>query len=173
MARVLVFAPHPDDDIIGCGGSIAKHVRGGSDVTVVYMTSGDAGSLKYSKGELAKMREAEAKNAAKVLGVKDLVFLGNADGYLECNKENLVKTVDLIRNKNRTWSTFPTGMMCIRTMRKPANWSSRPYGGRAGRGSRNVEQRHGRSEPFYATRSGRPCRRFHMLRTSLNTSVPS
>ena len=37
---VLIFAPHPDDDVIGCGGAIIQHVRNGDDVTIAYMTSG-------------------------------------------------------------------------------------------------------------------------------------
>jgi len=49
MVIILVFVPHPDDDMIGCGESIAKHIKQGNKVTVVYMTSGDAGSLNYSK----------------------------------------------------------------------------------------------------------------------------
>ncbi|MFA5888224.1 MAG: PIG-L family deacetylase [Candidatus Nanoarchaeia archaeon] len=99
MTKVLIFAPHPDDDLIGCGGSIAKHVKQGNEVAIVYLTSGDAGSLKYAKKQLAEIREKEAGNAAKIIGVKDLIFLKNPDGYLECNKENLVKIVDLIREK--------------------------------------------------------------------------
>ena len=97
--KIIVFSPHPDDDLIGCGGSIAKHIRQGNEVTIIYMTSGDAGSLKYTKDELAEIREKEAGDAAKSLGIKDLVFLKTPDGYLEYNKENLIKIVNLIREK--------------------------------------------------------------------------
>ncbi len=97
--NILVFAPHPDDDLIGCGGSIIKHVRQGNQVTIVYMTSGDAGSLKYSKAKLGKIREKEAGEAAKILGVKNLIFLRNPDGYLEYEKKNLVKIIDIIRKR--------------------------------------------------------------------------
>jgi len=99
MKKVLIFSPHPDDDVIGCGESIAKHIKQGNKATVVYMTSGEAGSLKYSKEELAKIREDEAKNAAKVLGVEDIIFLRNPDGYLEYNKENLIKIIEIIREE--------------------------------------------------------------------------
>lgn len=99
MVRVLVFSPHPDDELIGCGGSISKHLKQGNEVTVVYMTSGEAGSLKHSKEELAKTREKEAAEASKILGVKDLIFLRNPDGYLEYNKDNLVKIIGIIRDK--------------------------------------------------------------------------
>jgi LmbE family N-acetylglucosaminyl deacetylase len=97
--KILVFAPHPDDDLIGCGGSIAKNIKQGNDVTIVYMTSGDAGSLKYTKEELAKIREEEAKEAVKIVGVKDLVYLRIPDGYVEYNRDNLVRIIDLIREQ--------------------------------------------------------------------------
>jgi LmbE family N-acetylglucosaminyl deacetylase len=99
LKRVLVFAGHPDDDVIGCGGSLAKHVKLGNQVSACYMTSGEAGSLDYSKDELLTMREKEARNAAEVIGFHDLTFLRNPDGYLEYNKSNLKKLVELIREK--------------------------------------------------------------------------
>lgn len=97
MKRVLVFAAHPDDDIIGCGGSIAKHVKSGNWVSVCYMTSGSAGSLDYAKEELARIRENEAKRAAKVVGSRNMMFLRDPDGYLEYNEDKSRKLVELIR----------------------------------------------------------------------------
>ncbi|MFH1308752.1 MAG: PIG-L family deacetylase [Patescibacteria group bacterium] len=97
MKKIIVFASHPDDDLIGCGGSIAKHIKQGNKVIIIYMTSGDAGSLKYSKEELAEIRKRESKKALEVFGVDDLVFLKNPDGYLECNKENLIRLINFIR----------------------------------------------------------------------------
>lgn len=99
--NIMIFAPHPDDELIGCGGSIAKHIKDDKNISIVYMTSGDAGSLKYTKEELAGIREEEAKNAMKVIGVdkSNLIFLKNPDGYLEYNRNNLVKLVELIRDK--------------------------------------------------------------------------
>ncbi len=95
--KVMVFAAHPDDELIGCGGSMRKHINLGNDVRVVYLTSGEAGNLKYSKEELASIREKEAENGLGILGVKDFSFLRNKDGYLEANSENLIKIVELIR----------------------------------------------------------------------------
>lgn len=97
MAAIMVFAPHPDDDIIGCGGSIARHVQQGDHVQIVYMTSGEAGSLLFPARELALIREAEARSAANFLGVTDVLFLGNPDGYLEYNQGNLVWIVTALR----------------------------------------------------------------------------
>jgi len=97
--RVLVFAAHPDDDVIGCGGSLAKHIAKGNAVCVCYMTSGESASVDVPKRELGRIREREARNAAQVLGFRDLIFLRNPDGYLEYSKRNLVRLVGLIRKK--------------------------------------------------------------------------
>lgn len=96
-SAVLVFAPHPDDDVIGCGGSIAKHVDAGRAVAIVYLTSGEAGSLAHGKAALAAIREAEARAAASLLGVTDLVFLRQPDGGLEMGPSLVAELVRLLR----------------------------------------------------------------------------
>ncbi|MBT4856541.1 PIG-L family deacetylase [bacterium] len=98
VLKILVFSPHPDDDIIGCGGSIAKHVQAGNQVSIAYMTSGDAGSLDYTKKELGEIREKEATKAANKLGVNDLIFLHEPDGYIQNKPDVLIKLVNLIRD---------------------------------------------------------------------------
>ncbi len=97
MRRILVAAPHPDDEWIGCGGSLLKHIRGGNPVTVVYMTSGEAGGLGRTREALAAVREAEARDAAAFAGITDLIFLGNPDGYLAYDRSNLVALVEILR----------------------------------------------------------------------------
>ncbi len=97
--KVLVAAPHPDDDLIGCGGTMIRHRQAGSSVTVVYMTSGDAGNLKMGKAELAEVREAETRDAMSRLGINDLIFVRNEDGYLRYDKSNLIRLTKLIREK--------------------------------------------------------------------------
>ena len=112
MAKVMVFAPHPDDDIIGCGGSIARHIYQGEQVAIVYLTSGEAGSLRCDASRLAALRENEAQQAAQLLGTSDLTFLRYQDGYLEYTQAGLDTIVGLIRQLN------PTGFICP-TVRKP------------------------------------------------------
>ncbi|MCK9232707.1 MAG: PIG-L family deacetylase, partial [Syntrophales bacterium] len=97
MRRILVAAPHPDDEWIGCGGSLLKHIRRGNPVTVVYMTSGEAGGLGRTREALAAVREAEAREAAAFAGITDLIFLGNPDGYLAYDRSNLVGLVEIVR----------------------------------------------------------------------------
>lgn len=105
--NVLVFSPHPDDDIIGCGGSIARHIQKGNHVAIVYMTSGEFGSLEHLPEDLARIREVEAAEAARSLGVTALTFLRNHDGDLKYNKENLHRIASLIRAKKPTLIYLP------------------------------------------------------------------
>lgn len=79
---VLVAAPHPDDEVLGCGGSVAHHVAAGRQVFVVYLTSGERGG---PGGELGPLREREAAAAMDVLGVPagNLSFLRIPDGRID------------------------------------------------------------------------------------------
>jgi LmbE family N-acetylglucosaminyl deacetylase len=82
-ARLLVVAPHPDDDTIGCGGAIASLASRGGAVCVVYVTDGSAShrSGHYPPPRLAELREREARAALAALGnTREPVFLRVADG---------------------------------------------------------------------------------------------
>jgi len=107
VERVLVFAPHPDDDIIGCGGSMAGHVQAGHEVAVVYMTSGEAGSTSYAKEELARLREGEARKALSLLGINRLQFLRIADGCIEFTKDTILRLMEIIRTYKPTVIYLP------------------------------------------------------------------
>lgn len=68
----LFFAPHPDDEVLGCGGTIAKHVKLGATAYVCVVTRGC--SPLFSFEETEKTRQ-EQKNAHHILGVKETVYL--------------------------------------------------------------------------------------------------
>jgi LmbE family N-acetylglucosaminyl deacetylase len=72
---VLVVAPHPDDEILGCGGAIALHARRGDHVHVALVTSGEAG------GDGAA-RIDESRASAGGLGASDVSCLGVPDGQV-------------------------------------------------------------------------------------------
>jgi LmbE family N-acetylglucosaminyl deacetylase len=90
--KVLVLAPHPDDDIFGCGGALAKHVDQGDEIQIVYLCDGRSGTKRATteivREELKKTRRAEATAAAEILGIPaaDLSFWGYRDGHLIANK---------------------------------------------------------------------------------------
>lgn len=98
VGRVMVIAPHPDDDVLGCGGSLLKHVTDGAHCAIVYMTSGEAGGGKKSPEALAAQREAEALNGAKKLGVTDLIFLHEPDGKLQISELVIEKVRTVIES---------------------------------------------------------------------------
>jgi LmbE family N-acetylglucosaminyl deacetylase len=86
--RVMVISPHPDDVDFGCSGTIARWSRMGVDITYVICTSGDKGSDHPVDSEaLSELREQEQLAAAKVVGVRKVVFLRLKDGELENNRE--------------------------------------------------------------------------------------
>jgi LmbE family N-acetylglucosaminyl deacetylase len=83
--RVMVITAHPDDAEFGAAGTVAKLVREGREVTYVIATNGNKGSGDHTMTpeRLAGIREEEQRNAAGVLGVERVVFLGYEDGELE------------------------------------------------------------------------------------------
>jgi LmbE family N-acetylglucosaminyl deacetylase len=83
--RVLVLAPHPDDESLGCGGALVLHARHGDPVKVVFLTNGVRGDVKrqYASGDYVALRRREARQACQeVLGVADLEFWEYEDGAL-------------------------------------------------------------------------------------------
>ncbi|MDA0374990.1 MAG: PIG-L family deacetylase [Planctomycetota bacterium] len=80
---VLCFAPHPDDEVIGPGGVLARHVLQGDAVRVVLATDGTAGDPDRRFGtvdELRAHRREESRAGLAELGVIDVVFWGYPDG---------------------------------------------------------------------------------------------
>lgn len=99
LNRVLVIAAHPDDPEFGAGGTIAKWAAAGKEITYVLLTSGDKGSKDPAirAGQLASQREAEQRAAARVLGVREVIYLRHGDGILEYNLEIRRQITNLIR----------------------------------------------------------------------------
>jgi N-acetylglucosamine malate deacetylase 1 len=82
MTRILVVAAHPDDEVLGMGGTIAVHTGGGDDVRVLVVTDGS--STQYPGDAQTRARkEQEAVAAAKELGVEDYVHLALPDMRLD------------------------------------------------------------------------------------------
>jgi N-acetylglucosamine malate deacetylase 1 len=80
--NVLVVAPHPDDEAIGCGGVLCLHTARGDRVTAVFLTSGELGLKHLPPDEARRVREAEADAAAEVLGLSGVTFLRRPDWFV-------------------------------------------------------------------------------------------
>ncbi|MCY3779879.1 MAG: PIG-L family deacetylase [Chloroflexi bacterium] len=96
IGNVLGVFAHPDDPEFFAGGTFAKWAADGAAITFVIATSGDKGSSdpQMTHERLAEIREREEREAAAVLGVKDVVFLRYKDG-------ELYPTLDLRRDITR------------------------------------------------------------------------
>src|SRR5262249_23090566 len=79
--RVLCFAPHPDDEVIGPGGALARHRMQGDPVRVVIATDGVAGDPegRFDKAHYASRRRQESARGLAVLQVADVAFWGFLD----------------------------------------------------------------------------------------------
>ena len=80
----MVIYAHPDDAEFGSSGTVAKWIREGVEVTYVMVTNGASGSSdpEMTRERLTEIRAKEQRDAAEILGVKNVVFLGFEDGYL-------------------------------------------------------------------------------------------
>ncbi|MBC8496858.1 MAG: PIG-L family deacetylase [Anaerolineales bacterium] len=95
----MVIMAHPDDPEFSCAGTVARWAQSGTEVCYVLCTSGDVGIAEpgMTRGKAAEIREAEEREAAKILGVMEVVFLGESDGMLLPTLELRKKIVREIR----------------------------------------------------------------------------
>jgi len=80
--NILVIAPHPDDESIGCGGTICLHTDRGDHVAAVFLTSGEFALGDLPREKAWAIREAEAEESASILGITSVTFLRRPDHYL-------------------------------------------------------------------------------------------
>lgn len=116
---VMVVMAHPDDPEFLAGGTVAKLAREGREITYVIVTNGNKGSddPAVTSELLVPIREVEQRQAARVLGVERVEFLGYEDGELEDTRElrrSVTRQIrrwrpDLIitQHPNRTHANFP------------------------------------------------------------------
>jgi len=86
--RAMSIHAHPDDQEFTVGGTLAKWARAGCEIVTVCITRGGAGSNKYTpldmtREALVSIREDEQREAGRILGVKETIFLDYEDGMLE------------------------------------------------------------------------------------------
>ena len=85
--RVLVVVAHPDDESFGCGSLLAHAAAAGHDTSVLCATRGEAGDSRVATGDLAALREAELRAAARILGVGSVRLLDHADSGMTGDPE--------------------------------------------------------------------------------------
>ncbi|MDY6947880.1 MAG: PIG-L family deacetylase [Pseudomonadota bacterium] len=105
--KVLVLAPHMDDETIGCGGTLALHAQRGAQVTVVFLTDGRNGGSEVNtmygeqrvrkQQELIELRTIEARAALQRLGVNRMICMDAEDGALDKCEWAAEKLRDVLR----------------------------------------------------------------------------
>jgi len=99
QAQVMVVTPHADDAEYGVAGTVVRWVNEGKDVIYVVCTNGDKGTsdINMKPEELVKIRQQEQLAAARLLGVREVIFLHHPDQTLEDTPEFRKEIVRLIR----------------------------------------------------------------------------
>jgi len=105
--KILIFSPHPDDDIFGMGGTILNLLDNNCQIKIIHLTDGSKGTISGIRDKrLIALRKKEAEKAMESLGVKDYVFWGYMDGNLPINKSTLRATETLI-------NSFKPDIICL------------------------------------------------------------
>ena len=94
---ILAVGAHPDDVELGCGATLSKEISLGKKVGILDLTRGELGT----RGS-AEIRDKEAKNAAKILGVEFRENLAFADGFFLNNKTNQLEIIKILRKYKPT-----------------------------------------------------------------------
>jgi len=105
--KVLVFAPHPDDETLGCGGTLAQLAKI-CPVKVVLVTDGSgAGELPLGTAEI---RQAEFVQALQTLGINDWAMLGQPDGAFTATPDLKSHVLSLLQEYQPQWVFMPSPM---------------------------------------------------------------
>ena len=97
--KFLIFSAHPDDLDFGCAATTAKLTSDGHEVIYCILTNGEKGTHKIDQTtkDMVNMREGEQRAAGAVVGVREVIFLGQVDGNLEHTVDVRKAVVRVIR----------------------------------------------------------------------------
>jgi len=119
--RAIVFAPHPDDETLGCGGTIRLLVQSKKEVKVVFLTSGNMADPAHRLSEVAAgnnniteyalLREKEAVKAMSVLGVSDYEFLRFPDRELSGHYQSVFEELLRIMKQYQPDTIYSPSML--------------------------------------------------------------
>jgi LmbE family N-acetylglucosaminyl deacetylase len=90
--KILICVAHPDDETIGCGGTIAKHIKNGDKVFCISMTDGVSSRNNFKKLDIKKRKNSK-KKAEKILGFK---WIENKKNFPD-NQLDTVKLIEIIK----------------------------------------------------------------------------
>lgn len=96
--KVLIVAAHPDDEVLGCGGTIAKLISKGCKIKILFMSDGVSSRTKNIKN-FSKYRKNAAKNTSKILGCLNPIFYNFPDNKMDSIPLlNITKKIEKVIN---------------------------------------------------------------------------
>ena len=119
VERVLAVMAHPDDIDFGAGGTVRAMTEAGIEVSYAIVTDGDAGGFDPTvpRSQIPAIRQAEQREAARILGVDDVRFLGYRDGDVTVSQDlrrdisRVIRQVRpdrmIIQSPDRNWERLP------------------------------------------------------------------
>lgn len=96
--RILVICAHPDDEIIGCGGTIAKYSQSGHEIYTIIFSYGEGSHPWLKETNVINTRIKESHSAGKVVGTKETFFIGVADGSFSLDIEKRPIIIDTLKD---------------------------------------------------------------------------
>ena len=104
MKKILIIAAHPDDEVLGMGGTIAKLVMDGKEVDLLIVTDGSSSQYRDSDNlqEIIEGKKQETRRCADILGIKNIYYGGLPDmkldaiPHIEVNHA-IERTIDLVK----------------------------------------------------------------------------
>tara|TARA_Y100001934_G_C12294413_1_gene746593 strand:+ start:326 stop:988 length:663 start_codon:yes stop_codon:yes gene_type:complete len=97
--NILIIAPHMDDEVLGCGGTIVRHINAGDHVTVCIVAN-RAYNHQYDP-KLIEQEKASCKKAQEILSYQNLVFLDLPDEQLDHSQINIIAPLEEMFNKTK------------------------------------------------------------------------
>ena len=116
IQRLLMVAPHPDDEILGVGITAARAAAAGVEVVIVGVTDGDAShpdSPTLTGERLGALRVEESRRACAILGLPEPVRVGVPDGGVHAHEERLAETIAGLVADGRETSARTPGTDCL------------------------------------------------------------
>tara|TARA_B100000029_G_scaffold32317_1_gene30889 strand:- start:461 stop:1147 length:687 start_codon:yes stop_codon:yes gene_type:complete len=81
--NILVIASHPDDEVLGCGGTLYNLKKKGAKISALFLSDGESSRKNFKINKLILERKKQAKKAGKILGIKKVIFGNFPDNSMD------------------------------------------------------------------------------------------
>ena len=104
--NILIFSPHPDDEIVGMGGTLLKYLDEGRSIVEVIFTKGQLSHPYFKEEIITDIRKKEAGKVAKKIGLKEVIFLDLNEGSIADKEGRIILQIKKILEKYNPEKVF-------------------------------------------------------------------